>query len=372
MKDPILIVDDEKDNLEALKRLLRSEYEVSVTDSAFEALKMIQKETFHVIVSDQRMPEMTGVELLEKSKAICPNTTRILLTGYTDVESVIGAINRGNIYRYVAKPWDPEDLNITLRQANESFKLREEISQKNRALEISNQELKNALEELTLLDKAKSRFLSLISHELNTPLTILSSFVSLIDSERENLPQDVSKAISSMGKASLRLEEIIGEVLAFVRLESDSRLQFSELDFEKATVDIVGKLEGLRGEKQVAFAVKKKGTPIVSCDAEKMREALTHLLRDAIRRSSPSSQIQVAIVGDKDGLSYCVERGGEILSPQALEPLDFGGDKMNHRQNLGLGLAICRTIVERHGGKVELNSSSKERTILTIYLPDPR
>ena len=128
--DPILIVDDERDNLEALKRLLRNDYDITVSESAFEALKLVQKNDYHVIISDQRMPELSGVELLEKVKGICPDTTRILLTGFTDIEAVIDAINRGNVYRYVAKPWDPEDLRITLRQANEACMLRREVKQK--------------------------------------------------------------------------------------------------------------------------------------------------------------------------------------------------------------------------------------------------
>src|SRR5712671_1325182 len=96
--DPILIVDDEKDNLDALKRLLRNQYAVTAMTSPFEALKKVQQEEFHIILSDQRMPEMSGVELLEKIKNVSPTSVRILLTGYTDVDSVIGAINRGNIY----------------------------------------------------------------------------------------------------------------------------------------------------------------------------------------------------------------------------------------------------------------------------------
>ena len=97
--DPILIIDDERDNLEALKRMLRGQYDVSTTESPFDALRLIQSKLFHVIVSDQRMPEMTGVEFLEKAKKLSPLSTRILLTGYTDIESVIESINRGQIYR---------------------------------------------------------------------------------------------------------------------------------------------------------------------------------------------------------------------------------------------------------------------------------
>ncbi|MFM8314103.1 MAG: response regulator, partial [Deltaproteobacteria bacterium] len=122
--DPILLVDDEKDNLQALQRLLRGLFQVTLTTSPLEALKLISTQKFHVIVSDQRMPDMTGVELLEKAKKLCPQATRVLLTGYTDIESVIDAINRGHIYRYIAKPWDPEDLKLTLKQANEAYRLR--------------------------------------------------------------------------------------------------------------------------------------------------------------------------------------------------------------------------------------------------------
>ena len=122
----ILIVDDEKDNLEALKRMLRGQYDVTIAESPFDALKLLQSQLFHVIISDQRMPEMTGVEFLEKARKLTPLSTRILLTGYTDIESVIDSINRGQIYRYVSKPWEPEEFRMTLRQANEAFRLKKE------------------------------------------------------------------------------------------------------------------------------------------------------------------------------------------------------------------------------------------------------
>lgn len=180
--DPILIIDDERDNLEALKRMLRGQYDVSTTESPFDALRLIQSKLFHVIVSDQRMPEMTGVEFLEKAKKLSPLSTRILLTGYTDIESVIESINRGQIYRYVSKPWEPDELRMTLRQANEAFILKKALQDKNESLE-------KALGELTLLDKAKARFLSLVSHELNTPLTVLNSFIELLSEQKKNYLQ---------------------------------------------------------------------------------------------------------------------------------------------------------------------------------------
>ena len=371
MSDPILIVDDEKDNLEALNRLLRPGYDVTTTDSPFEALKLIQTKTFHVIVSDQRMPEMTGVELLEKVKSVSPNVTRVLLTGYTDIESVIGAINRGNIYRYVAKPWDPEDFKLTLRQANESYVLRKELGEKNRALEKSNAKLKEAIEELTFLDKAKSRFLSLISHELNTPLTVLSAFVELLQEKEEELPEDLGKAISSIAKASHRFEEIVSDVLTFVNLESDSRLQFEEVDFGKLVVEVVKSLEGLRSQQQLGFKVSQKGACKLECDRSKIRVALKHFLKDAILRAKRGTEIKISMEHSKTGLRFLVTRSGEPISERSLEPLEASENPLNHHQNLGLSLAICRTIIERHGGEIELHHSDQTRTEVSLRIPDP-
>lgn len=362
--DSILIVDDEQDNLEALRRLLRNLYEVTITTSPFEALKLVQKGAYHVIVSDQRMPEMTGVELLEKVKNVAPATVRILLTGYTEIESVIGAINRGNIYRYVAKPWDPEDLKLTLRQANESYHLRRELEMKNEALQKS-------LEELRLLDRAKARFLSLISHELNTPLTVMSSFVSLLQESEKQFPADVRKAVTSLGAASQRLSEIVAEVLTYTRLESESHLALAPFDFIKET-------RALKSELEKEFKAKKNTLELVGsletlprCDADKMRVALRKLLHDSFRRSPEKERIKVRVGTENGNVLYEVWRPGEPLSEEAFKPLETAADPLRHQKNLGLSLAIFRLIVEGHGGEVRLHSTASKGTTITLLLPMP-
>ena len=107
MKHTILCVDDETDNVDALERLFRRKYNVLKATSGAAALKIMEDEKVSLIVTDQRMPGMTGVEFLAKSMKLQADPVRILLTGYTDIESVISAINSGQIYRYVTKPWDP-------------------------------------------------------------------------------------------------------------------------------------------------------------------------------------------------------------------------------------------------------------------------
>ena len=113
----ILCVDDEPHNLDALQRSLRKEYSVITAASGPEALEQLQSHSISLIITDQRMPHMTGVEFLEKSLEVCPEVIRIILTGFTDVEDLIGAINTGRVYRYITKPWDPHDLRLTVRRA---------------------------------------------------------------------------------------------------------------------------------------------------------------------------------------------------------------------------------------------------------------
>src|SRR4051812_41660210 len=98
MQHSILVVDDESDIVDSIERQFRKQYKVLKANSGIQALQILQKENVHLILSDQRMPEMTGVQLFERAQKIQPEAIRILLTGYTDVESVIAAINTGQIY----------------------------------------------------------------------------------------------------------------------------------------------------------------------------------------------------------------------------------------------------------------------------------
>jgi DNA-binding NtrC family response regulator len=116
-KHPILLVDDEPEILFSLRGLLRHEFDVHTAKSGAEALAILQRQPVHVIMTDQRMPEMTGVELLRRARGECPQAIRMVFTGYADIKSVVDAINHGQIYRYLTKPWDPDELSQALHEA---------------------------------------------------------------------------------------------------------------------------------------------------------------------------------------------------------------------------------------------------------------
>lgn len=115
----VLIVDDEPLVVRALDRLLKPIYRTHCAESGKAALEIVRSQRIDVIVSDQRMPEMTGVELLERARLISPNTTRILLTGYSDLSAVVASVNEAEIFRYVTKPWRAVELLATVKKASE-------------------------------------------------------------------------------------------------------------------------------------------------------------------------------------------------------------------------------------------------------------
>lgn len=121
-KDKLLVVDDEPDNLDLLYRTFRRDFQVLKASNGIEALKVLEEEgEVAVIISDQRMPEMKGTEFLSRTVPQFPNTVRIILTGFTDVEDLVEAINAGQVYRYITKPWDPSELKKVVQVAADTY-----------------------------------------------------------------------------------------------------------------------------------------------------------------------------------------------------------------------------------------------------------
>lgn len=131
-KHAILLVDDEPEILYSLQGLLRREFELYTAESGSQALEILQQHPIHVIMSDQRMPEMTGVQLMRRVKTEHPEAIRIVFTGYADIRAVIEAINNVGLYRYITKPWDPDELIEVLHQAAARY---DEIVERQRLLE---------------------------------------------------------------------------------------------------------------------------------------------------------------------------------------------------------------------------------------------
>lgn len=350
-KPYLLCLDDEPDNLDALERIFRKKYTVLKATTPEQAFSVLDNyPALSVIISDQRMPLITGVEFLEKSIVSHPDTIRILLTGYTDIESVIDAVNKGQIYRYLTKPWDPTDLMNTVEQAHEKYFLRNELKEKNHALE-------KALFELQTLDKAKNQFMILINHELKTPLTTILSFAALL---KETLLSDEQKLFTDrIIKSSEKLKSIVEDVLLIVKGEVGLiPKKIDRISSEHFLKDIPQDITNSLNAKTQTVRLSSD-LDSIEVDPTLTKMAVFRALHNATKFGLPQSEISIRISKQNSGLPLIsIENRGPAISETVIDkimrPFMLDENIMNHSIGMGLGLTICQTLLKAQGGSLRV------------------
>jgi two-component system, sensor histidine kinase and response regulator len=356
MKHAILCVDDEIDNVDALERLFRRQYRVLKATSGKEALDLLAKNQVTVIISDQRMPNMSGVEFLAESIKTHPLAIRILLTGYTDIESVIAAINAGQIYRYVTKPWDPVDLSNAVDKAVERYELGIELHDKNIALQ-------NALDELKSLDEAKSNFMILINHELKTPLTAILSFSDLL--AESNLDSEQKTYLARIKQSTDRLHQLVQDSLELVSAEtSQMKIDKKSLKVASLFAAIPEPAASTAATRQVKFDVDVESAS-VKADEKLLLNVVRRILHNAAKFADQGSTVKVRGKVFDDGYEISVANAGKPIEErkilQIFKPFTLNESVMNHTTGTGLGLSVCQALLRAHGST--LNFSSNKNTI---------
>lgn len=214
----ILLVDDEIAILKALQRLFRrTGYRVLIANSGREGLEILkaEKDSVALIISDQRMPEMNGAEFLEHAKAIVPGALRFLLTGYSELSSLADSINRGEIHRYITKPWEDEDLLTLTRQAVEQYQLRKENQRLTELTKQQNQELSEFNRTLEQKVQERTRELQQKQKELEASLyNSIRSFSSLLNMH-----------VSGLGEHGRRVSHLCGKMAEQLRLPEEKVTQ---------------------------------------------------------------------------------------------------------------------------------------------------
>ena len=360
MKPTILCVDDEIDNVDALERLFRGRYTVLKAVSGPQGLVLLDEhpETVSVIITDQRMPEMTGVEFLEKSILVSPHSVRILLTGYTDMESIIEAVNSGQIYRYLNKPWDPMDLLSTVARAVERFELNQELEKKNH-------ELSRALQELKSLDQAKTQFMVLINHELKTPLTSILNFTELLLETR--LTEEQELCSRRIQKSAHRLRSMIDDVLFVIKGEMGTlSLRSEPITCSDLRVELPIELQDLIKTKhvKVLFRWSEK---IFLADRGLLHQVFIRLVHNALKFATEGSQVLVRsdVVSDAQNqkLRFAIYNQGPSLSGDVvhkiMQPFYMDENMMNHSTGTGLGLTVCQSILRAHGSRLQFQNEKE-------------
>lgn len=184
-KPRLLVVDDEPDNLDLLYRTFRREYQVLRAESGKKALEVLEDDgEVAVIISDQRMPEMSGTEFLSKTVPDFPDTVRIILTGFTDVEDLVQAINNGQVYRYITKPWEPDTLRQLVEQAANTYEL---LKQSNHALYVAEcqNQLMSTVTQLGGLVISENEALQLVADGWGKTLSAQLCAIQCLEAEKD-------------------------------------------------------------------------------------------------------------------------------------------------------------------------------------------
>ncbi len=382
-KPCLLVVDDEPDLVQSVKDLLRFEYKVLGATRASEGLRIMSAEDVQIVMSDQRMPEMTGVEFLSSLRTTHPDAVRLLFTAYADLTAVIDAINQGNVYRYIAKPWVPDELRMVLKQALEYHllhlerkRLLDEVRQKNVQLEAANAELRRA-------NDLKHAFIRVASHELRTPLTIVLGLSDLAARSPE-APPTMQRWLQQICLAGGRLNERVDQMVKLMLAERFDR------PLQPRPTDLAALLRGAAQEVASFVPLRHQHLELnlpdelggVDVEADKLHDAVVQLLMNAIKFTPDEGTIGLAAARQTDGgvrIEVSDTGIGIDAEPRAriFEPFYTRTDVRRHcsgtfefdRRGLGLGLAVAKAFVEMHHGQIAVASNAGQGTRFTITLP---
>jgi signal transduction histidine kinase len=380
----LLVVDDEVDVLESLRHLFHRSYRVLTASNGSQAIALLEHEEVHLILSDQRMPGMSGDILLSHARRIQPDAIRMLFTGYADIQAVINAVNEGNIFRYILKPWDATELEGILRQAVGQFELLAERKRLIAELQTANERLTKANEELAEAGQLKSAFIEVASHEFNTPITLvlgLSELLRLTNPDRSPQERSLIERISSSAR---QLARLVTNTLTLMRADDFRRtLQLAPVELaELLRGDVEQVMPFIRARNLRLGVELAEDLGTFEVDQDKLSAAVVNLLTNAIKFTPDGGEITLAArLLSPDEAEIMIADHGIGLPPRALaylfQPFFTQFDSSRHssgdfgfnKRGLGLGLSIVKQFVELHGGRVSAESAVDEGTRVTIRLP---
>jgi signal transduction histidine kinase len=380
----LLVVDDEPEVVQSLRDLLRLDYRVLGATGALEGLRLVRDQDVHIVMTDQRMPGTTGVEFLSRVRAERPEAVRLLFTGYADVKAVIGAINEGSVYRYIAKPWDPDELQAVIRQAGEQYDLQAERKRLLADLQVRNRELREANAELRRADALKEAFIRVASHELRTPLTILLALPDLA-LRTPGLTPVLADWLTRIEKAAQRLHRLVEQLVQMLRAgRFDRPLERRPADFAALLAEAAEDVRPLARERRQELVLDlPPNLGPINVDAGKVRNCVNQLLLNAIKFTPDGGRVELRGRRPAGAAEVRVRDTGLGIDPASLprvfDPFFTEFDVSRHssgqfefgRRGLGLGLSLVKAFVEMHGGTITVTSEPGRGSTFTITLPDP-
>ena len=355
----VLLVDDESPNLDVLSAVLENDYEVLTASCGLEALKVLSGHDVDVIVSDQRMPGMTGLDLLQEVRNRRPDVAGMVLTGYSDLPVVVSAINIARVFRFMTKPFERHEMLMAVAQASQDVYQRRAIMRLVDLLSKRNEELNRAMTDLTAAQQhmlhmerlgTMGRLTSGVTHDLRNflqGLALLEEDICATQGSGE-LTKTVSVCLSGVRNLLHTLETMnqfartgdLGICSAPVSptdiLEDSLVVMHMDMEFRRR-----------KFEKFIAT-----GLPLIQGDRNKLTQVIVNLLRNAVQATKSGDRIRAEVKRSDGEIILVVEDAGPGISPEMTNHLFDAFSSTKGENGMGLGLYMARLVAESHGGHI--------------------
>ena len=378
----IMIVDDDRRILEALRRSLRGEpYKVHMVESGPEALETLSTRNFQVVLTDIGMPGMDGITFLERVAHSCPDAVRMVLSGKSSAQTIIQAIQTGDIYRYILKPWNDDELKATIRQALSLWHLQEERKHLMRLLDHRNKELESRVDRRTKQVQSFERQAEIgrhaaqIVHNLNNPLHALINAIDLLSLYTANGaydPKKIERGIGYARNAAGELKTIVNGILSYVRQDACSPHEPVEVNLlieeQLKLFEMMPDFKRLI-EKKVCL---DPCLPAVMGNPIEIKQILSNLLKNSLdaMEQSPHKRLTVRTYAEaRDAVIVIADTGEGISSSHHHRVFDPDFTTKSASRGTGLGLASVKTMVDAYGGKIDFESTRGKGATFRVVLP---
>lgn len=356
-KIKVLYIDDEQNNLVGFKATFRFDYSIFIATEITQAYAHLKSNPeISIILCDQRMPETTGSRFFEEMRQKYPDPIRMLITGYSDIESVIEAVNKGHIFRYIKKPWTDADIRSAIEEGNKYYVT-------NSMLTAKNKELQAAYEEL-------GKFTYSVTHDLRGPLLSVIGAIDLAKT-MERLPE-IRELLGMMDDAVKKLDEFITNTHEYYKLKK-GQLIFEEIDFNKLISDATSIFRVAGRMDNIEFTAQVKQEEKFISDEVSIKIILNNLFSNAFKFQKKHAIDKFVAVDIK-----VINGNAEIL----VRDNGIGIDD-NHVDNIfdmfyrataeepgsGFGLYNLKDALEKLNGTIKVQSKINEGTLFIVTIP---
>ncbi|MFD1629546.1 hybrid sensor histidine kinase/response regulator [Pseudopedobacter beijingensis] len=356
-KIKVLYLDDEANNLIGFKALLRFDYNVFCAKKANEAFEILEKHPdIRVIFCDQRMPEKTGVEFFEEIRSTNPHPIRILITAFSDIEAVIGAINKGHVFRYVKKPWLDVDIITAIEEANKFYLAHSMLSQKNEELERAYSEL--------------DKFAYSVSHDIRGPLVGISGGINL--ALATNDINEVKEILKMMNKSVEKLDSFILSMHDYYSLER-GELKITNINFQEIVQEIADVYNIYAKSANIKFTIDIEQNESFWNDEVSIKLIINNLLSNAFKYQIANNENKIVNLNIKvykgEATIIVEDNGYGIEEKYQKEIFNLFFRAHHHATGSGFGLFNLKSALTKLNGKITVDSEVNKGAKFTIIIP---